>query len=702
MTSSFPAVALRKRLLVIVRGLTCSAALIVLSMSSHSRAQGKSGLLLGAAPLLGSDAPAGGGWFACVVQLENTTDSQIEGVVELVAEVPWSSDDQRIVTQAPFAVAGKGRVSLKLPTHGFQSTTPALQVVAKDSNGETLASHTLPEPRMPEPMLFDFTTPSKLTSGLRGRRVAVKGARLRGSYGPPMLALGSPQIERATGDPALPTRAAGYSMVTVVVAKSESVARLTGPALSALGSWVLGGGALAIHISRPEDLRSPVLKTLVGGAIKNASPAPALKSKAEFIIPRPNTGSMPYGGHGFGASMRAEVAPGETVAGELVSYAGGNLRPSPWGVSASYGLGEVHLLPFNATKESHVTDRWVQLKLVDLVRHAWARQHSIAFQHGLTPLDSSRSGDIRRVLDPNEGARWAIAVALLILLLYAVLAGPVNFYLATKRGKPLSALWHLPIWALGTMLLIVALGAVAKGVVGRARHLSLIEAGAGMSRASITRYRGFFASSSAELVVRGSSHDSVLDLYGEVEANSRILVIDRDGARLEKLRAKPWQTVIVREDSFVKLGGGVSLVEKGKDLIVVNRAAHDLRAAIVKLPGGDAFFFDRIKDGQSVKAGDGKKLPGPIGSRRYGGTAPSSHELDAHVFLKMVEDSVQGGGTAWGALEAAASNKVDWWPDDVPALIAQVEGGEGRVVDSGLRLDTDRLLLRVVGYGGVP
>jgi hypothetical protein len=38
----------------------------------------------------------------------------------------------------------------------------------------------------------------------------------------------------------------------------------------------------------------------------------------------------------------------------------------------------------------------------------------------------------------------------------------------------------------------------------------------------------------------------------------------------------------------------------------------------------------------------------------------------------------------------------------VPVLLAQVEGGEGRTSDTGLRLDSDRVLVRVVGFGGKP
>jgi hypothetical protein len=40
--------------------------------------------------------------------------------------------------------------------------------------------------------------------------------------------------------------------------------------------------------------------------------------------------------------------------------------------------------------------------------------------------------------------------------------------------------------------------------------------------------------------------------------------------------------------------------------------------------------------------------------------------------------------------------------DDVPVLIAELEGGEGRTHDSGLTVDVDRVLVRVVGWGGVP
>ena len=70
-------------------------------------------------------------------------------------------------------------------------------------------------------------------------------------------------------------------------------------------------------------------------------------------------------------------------------------------------------------------------------------------------------------------------------------------------------------------------------------------------------------------------------------------------------------------------------------------------------------------------------------------------------FAAELNQTAAGLADAWHAFEALAGDVTEWWPSDVPVLLAQVAGGEGRTSDSGLRVDADRLLLRVVGYGGV-
>lgn len=658
-------------------------------------------LVLEALPVLGSGLSGGEAWFDCVLRVYNAGDAQVEGDLELVAQHPWSGDAGKVVARAPFAVVGKARVLVQLPIHGFNTAPPRLSARALGPKGDVLATVEIPEPAAMSPMLFDLNVPSRIAPGLRGQRVAIDAGTSRGTYGAPVLALSQPQTNPATGEPVLPERASGYAAATVVLAKSEQVTRLKGPELDALGTWVLSGGALALVISRPEDLRHPTLKAFVGGELKSAAASSAIKTRSEFLVaPDPSAGGS-YGS-GYGSLARKAVTAPDAVLETLVGYTGGNLRATPFGASAGYGLGEVHLLAFDATRDPLASEEWVQLTMLDLLRHASERRATIALPHAATPLDAPQTSAVRKQLDPNEGARWAVAVALLILLIYAVLAGPLNFYLASKKGRPLRALVHLPIWAGATMAVIVALGAVAKGVFGRARRIALVEAGAGMPRAAITRYRGFYASSTEELVVRATERGSVLDIAGEADEGSRVLVVDRDGARLEQFRVKPWQTVVVREDGFVSLGGGVSLVDLGGgDVGIKNRAARDLVAVLVKLPSGDAYFHPRIGDGHSVTAKAGTALPRKIGRLTIGGHGMRAHRLDSKIFGPTLEPEAKGVSGAWSALESIAGTEVDWWPDDVPVLIGQLEGGEGKVSDSGLDVDIDRVLVRVVGYGGV-
>ena len=109
------------------------------------------------------------------------------------------------------------------------------------------------------------------------------------------------------------------------------------------------------------------------------------------------------------------------------------------------------------------------------------------------------------------------------------------------------------------------------------------------------------------------------------------------------------------------------------------------------------FYFAKIADGQALGLAQGLVLPALSGP-----TAAGTHLLSAATFRDRVEEHATGLGAAWEALEALTGADADWWPSDVPVLIAQLEGGEGRTRDSGLALDVDRVLLRVVGYGGLP
>jgi hypothetical protein len=163
---------------------------------------------------------------------------------------------------------------------------------------------------------------------------------------------------------------------------------------------------------------------------------------------------------------------------------------------------------------------------------------------------------------------------------------------------------------------------------------------------------------------------------------------------------------------MAELGAGVSLTLAQPDVVVTNRTGRDLRGAILKLPGGAVRFFDKIKDGESVKSSAGSDMVAATDyeTRSWAGqatgTGSNAGSFMVHPLygssLRFLDKSTPGLGAAWSAIDSSTGTSVDWFPDDVPVLLAQMDGGEGKTKDAGLVLDSDRVLLRIVGYGGRP
>lgn len=653
------------------------------------------------APVLGPGSSMNDGWTSFQVWLRNPGSTEVVGTVELVGSPSWSREQKRNLSTAPFALAPGAHVALQLPAHGFTSTPTEFELHVLDPSRATLATAPIPELRQADPLLLDLSSPSRIAPGVRGLGLVVQ---LRSSprFRTPSALVATPPTDPVTGDLILPRWSAGYASASLVASGGKRLATIGKLEQKALADWVLAGGSLAIAIERPEDLRMDLVTRLAGGPVERGEPNSELLERASFYLPTDNPASptptpSPSGGGGSPLSVE-RLAPRAETRSLLEGFSGGNLRASPWGAVASYGLGEVHLLAFDLG-EPFATDRWVQLKLVDLLRHSWERQTPIALPLGRTGFDSYGANSIRSVLDPNRSVRWTIIAAALLLLLYAVVAGPLNFWWASKRGTPLKALWRVPLFAAITLLSIVVIGLLGKGIRGRVQRLTLIESGAGMDRAAATRFRGFYASSSREITVQPTSRASLIEVATGDDFVDRTLVIDRDGPRLERLRTKPWATVVVREDGFANLAGGVSIVREADGTAAIrNRTARALVAAILKLPGKSALGFGRIRDGQLVHERDGEQLSSAIASSTSFGPV---HQLGAHLFGSDVDEHAEGLGEMWGAIEAQAGSEVDWWPDEIPVLIAQLDGGEGITRDSGFDVTQDRVLVRVVGWGGV-
>ena len=82
--------------------------------------------------------------------------------------------------------------------------------------------------------------------------------------------------------------------------------------------------------------------------------------------------------------------------------------------------------------------------------------------------------------------------------------------------------------------------------------------------------------------------------------------------------------------------------------------------------------------------------------------AKVTHALSLHLFAHMLGTKRADELTeTWGPIAATVGSATDWWPD-VPVVMGELEGGEAVLRDSGLAVESDRLLLRVLGKGGAP
>jgi hypothetical protein len=681
---------------------------------------------LDASPAFGTDASAGDGWMEIVARIDNVGATPVRGVLEASATHSSFGSDARFRAQAPFNVAGHTSAIVHVPMPAAELIGSA-DVAADAEDGTVMAQTSVSFPTSSSPLLVDVDQPSRIAVVLRGWPMSPAWSPTH-SYasGATTLTVGVPAVDGTTGDPILPERAAAYAPATAVLIPSERLAHVQGPQLTALVGWVLSGGTLAVVPSRPEDLRSGLLATLAGGAITMTAPPPMMMTLPRAVRTAPTLGGAtpspslsPFdveeddagGATPIGYFIPARTTPsaptplfGPSAAlrPKLVGFSGGNLRPSEYGATAPYGLGQVHVLGFDPTSSPALEDAWMHGRMLDLVSDAWDRHAVVAFPQGAGNGRVYSAFQLQRALDPNQNFRPALGVAAVLLVLYSILAGPLVFMRARARGRPLDPYLWAPVASAACFGALVFVGLAGKGWSGRARHLTLVEAGAGMSRGSAHRFRGLFSSQTRSMRVQGTDPSSVLSVFSDDDhGRAPVLRLDKDGASLENLISLPWQTLVVSEDGFQDLKGGVAVRARPDGSVsVANRTGHELKDVVVWAPSTDASYFASIHDGATVISTGGRTLFVPSG--RVNSTAGTRlvHSLDPARFEAVLGATGEEMGSAWTAIHAAAGNSVDYWPDDVPVVMGEIVGGEGAHADSGLRVESDRLMFRVVGEGG--
>jgi len=665
-----------------------------------------------AAPIFGADAATGTGWNEVVARIDNAGETAQRGVLELAMTQSWSSSEPEVAARAPFAVPAGHSAIVAIPTHGFAYYAPQMTLTAKTDNGRTIQTVTVAFNGSTAPLLVEVEETARLSYALRGWPVDTTWVSGPTPVGNNALTVGAPGFDRATGDPILPEHASGYEAATVVLIRSNRLVALDEAKRDALVGWVNAGGTLAVVPARPEDLRAPVMTSLLGGGATAVPPParllllpayekPAASTIGAGLAPPSSHKTKPKSAHGDDDESRVvSIGPSSEVRDRLSGYAGGDLHASDYGATARCGLGEVHLLAFDPTSPRAAEDPWVDTRIVDLVAHAWDRRAGIALPIGGGDRATGRTDAIRRALDPNESFRIGLGVSALILVLYSIIVGPLLFARAAKRGTPLSPLAWVPGWSAVAFAAIVVVGLAEKGWRGRARHLTLLEAGSGSGRAAMRSYRGFFASETQSLSVAPLERASVLEVASTEgmmqRTNYGTLRIDRDGVTLGDLTSLPWQTVVVREDGLADLKEGIALVASPSGgLDVINGSGHALKDVIVH-GAQDSAYFATIADGARVALSSGRPVFSIGGATTTAGTV-HIHPLGTTSFPAALGPEGKRIAEGWVPLEAAASESTDWWPDDTPVLVAELVSPSHPASDSGLALESDRVFVRVVG-----
>jgi hypothetical protein len=481
------------------------------------------------------------------------------------------------------------------------------------------------------------------------------------------MPVGVVPLDAQTRDPVLPTQAVGWSSVHVLVASAPLLARAGQAEQEALADWVRGGGRVIVFPRSDADFRDPFLRSLVGDLARVGA-----EPRYSTLVP--------------------QAAQGQrlTVNGQL---------GEEFGASRRVGFGRVYVASFDGSAPPF-SEAAETRALVRAIAAA-PRQHGVDWpvlpfgqlqdQVGAEWFGSGPSfGTLRSTLDPNEGYRPALGLVAVVLLLYVIAIGPVNFTFVQRRNRPTLALLTTPIAAFFCALVMLGVGYVGKGTTMRFRAVEVVELVEGDASGPARRYTGLFYTRPASLELSSPEHGIVRVLRG---ATSDVApVTDHAGERpvLRELRGRLWETVFVREDRIAPLGGTIRFTRDGRRLAAVeNGTPHALRGAVVIDPAGAVYPVGDVPAGgrAAISSASSMSLTA-MGGYYYGGQDPAVVQLARAMRFPEDDDKIVEG------LHRLFAGSLS--TPTVPILLAWTDNEERPFAADAFLRERDLRFLRVV------
>jgi hypothetical protein len=371
--------------------------------------------------------------------------------------------------------------------------------------------------------------------------------------------------------PLVPDDVAGWSNYPVVFAAVADAEKLEGAARRALVGHIQAGGRVVLVPRRPEDCAAPIVRELLGSVT-----CAALDAEAVLAGPTEN------------AWQRAR---------RFLTTGDANTQVEPFGLSRPLGFGTAFLLGWDANAADADPSATQDLLQALLQHHA----RTMRAQHALGRVPDDPSA-LRTALDPNESFRPALGIVAILLLLYVLAVGPLNFRYVERQGRPTVALLTTPLIALGCLLLMASAAYLSKGVSMRARVIDVLELPSGDARGVRTRYVSYY-------LTRPRTFDAVPDpgvhamlLEPDSAGRGAVAEAQRGGLALTGLRGGLWETIVTQEQSLLDTGGALRVDirhDSPTQVTVVNAGGQRLLGAIYVSAAGDVYVLGDLAPGES-------------------------------------------------------------------------------------------------------
>lgn len=472
--------------------------------------------------------------------------------------------------------------------------------------------------------------------------------------------IGVVRYDARTSDPILPAETSAWSSVGLLVLSGAEASRASPAERAAIVDWLRAGGRALVFVRNESDLAQPFLRE--AGVAARRGPGPP---EASMLAPR-------------------EVP-------RIPLDCGADARGESFGCSVRVGHGRVYLADYDGSAQRAIDSAAPR----DLVRSIYARdeaQIGLAYGRDRDLVSSSEwepgaFARLRGALDPNEGFRPALGLVALVLFVYVVLVGPINFTWVQRKNRPALALLTTPLAALGCLLIMLGVGYVGKGVRMRYRRVELVEAVEGEPRAPARRYTGLFSTRPGSFSLAPlSASQSILRLSDNTLASGPVMRHSGRGVVPADLYGGLWETVFVREDRMIDLGGSLRFESQDQRLARVhNETRVALEHAIVLDTAGAIYTVGDVPAGGSAPIA--LTAGAAIVQSPYDYQATAARELAAALGASRDEQPYLQG------LLALLAN--DGVPRRAPVLYARLPAS-GETIAGQFDVEVDQRWLRLV------